>query len=191
MASLRVLKGPGQGSLISLEQEKITFGRNPDCDVVIPVTSVSREHAQIHKNQNQFFIVDLQSRNHTFVNNEPISTRIALRNNDKIRICDFLAVFQDSTLPPLPPELTRYADDSEPEPDSEGEPNIESTLTSSKGLLLETQPAEMIQAFLEISSNLSKTLQAGFAAAQDRRQPVPDVPPGRPLLHHPVGRRAR
>ncbi|HXG11857.1 MAG TPA: SpoIIE family protein phosphatase [Gemmataceae bacterium] len=156
MASLRVLKGPNQGAVIPLNRDKITLGRNPDCDVVIPVTSVSREHAQIIRLQDRFYIIDLQSRNGTFVNNQPVSGRTPLHPNDQIRICDFLAAFQDSVLPPLPPELVRPAAESEADDE---QPHIEAALTTSKHLLLETQPAEKIRALLEISSNLSKTLQ--------------------------------
>src|SRR5262245_66134720 len=105
MASLRVLKGPNQGTLISLDRDKITLGRNPDCDVVIPVTSVSREHAHIVRTQDQFFLVDLQSRNGTFLNNQQVTGRSLLKHNDRIRICDFLAAFLETLLPPLPPGL--------------------------------------------------------------------------------------
>jgi serine phosphatase RsbU (regulator of sigma subunit)/pSer/pThr/pTyr-binding forkhead associated (FHA) protein len=158
MALLRVLKGPNQGATISLDKDKTVLGRNPECDVVIPVTSVSREHAQIVRSQNQFFLVDLQSRNKTFLNNQEVTGRAPLKHNDRIRICDFLAAFVDSQLPPLPPELARTSEEAEAEP-PEAEPTIESTLTSSKYLLLEMQPADKIKALLDISSNLSKTLE--------------------------------
>jgi serine phosphatase RsbU (regulator of sigma subunit)/pSer/pThr/pTyr-binding forkhead associated (FHA) protein len=158
MASLRVLKGPNQGTLITLDQDKTVLGRNPDCTVVIPITSVSREHAQILRSQDRFFILDLQSRNGTFVNNQQIAGRTELQHNDRIRICDFLASFQTSELPPLPPELARQSEPAEPE-EAEDEPTIESTLISSKQLLLETQPADKVKALLDISSNLSKTLE--------------------------------
>src|SRR5262249_3441993 len=56
----------------------------------------SREHAQILRLGGRFFIEDRQSRNGTFVNNQAISARVPLKNNDKIRICDFLAAFIDA-----------------------------------------------------------------------------------------------
>src|SRR5262249_42921997 len=98
MSSLHILKtpGPNQGATIPLDGDKVIIGRNPDCGIVIPVTSVSREHAQILKVQGKFHIEDLQSRNGTFVNNQAISARVPLKNNDRIRICDFLAVFVEA-----------------------------------------------------------------------------------------------
>src|SRR5262245_49612654 len=71
------------------------MGRNPDCGIVIPVTSVSREHAQILRIGGKYYIEDKQSRNGTFVNNQAINTRTALKNNDRIRLCDFIAAFLD------------------------------------------------------------------------------------------------
>src|SRR2546421_12737538 len=94
MAQLQVQK-PDEGRQIPLEGDKFILGRNPDCAIVIPVTSVSREHAQILRVNGKYFIEDKQSRNGTFVNNQQISGRVGLKNNDKIRICDFQATFVD------------------------------------------------------------------------------------------------
>ena len=44
----------------------------------------------------RYLIEDKQSRNNTFVNNQPITARTLLKNNDSIRICDFLAAFLDN-----------------------------------------------------------------------------------------------
>jgi pSer/pThr/pTyr-binding forkhead associated (FHA) protein len=93
MPSLHVLKGANAGALIPLDGDRFVLGRNPDCDVVIPVPAVNREHAEILRVQGRFFIEDKQSRNHTYVNNREITARTPLRHNDHIRICDFLAAF--------------------------------------------------------------------------------------------------
>src|SRR5439155_4706964 len=91
MPSLHILKGANQGATLPLQKERFVIGRNPECDVVIPVTSVSREHAQLLRMQGRYHIEDLQSRNGTFVNNQAITARTVLKNNDRIRIFDFLA----------------------------------------------------------------------------------------------------
>src|SRR5262245_29827670 len=158
MPSLQILKGVNEGQRIPLEGERFTLGRNPDCQVVIPITSVSREHAIIFRQQGRFYVEDLQSRNGTFVNNQQINARTLLHHNDRIRICDFLAAFVDtsSTLP-LPKELTR--EEEEPEDEGENSTTVEATLSHSSHLVLQTQPAEKLKALLDISSNLSKTLE--------------------------------
>jgi serine phosphatase RsbU (regulator of sigma subunit)/pSer/pThr/pTyr-binding forkhead associated (FHA) protein len=159
MASLHILKGLNEGQRIPLDGDRFTMGRNPDCHVVIPITSVSREHAVIVREKTRYYVEDLQSRNGTFINNQQINSRTQLRHNDRIRICDFLAAFYDSasTLP-LPKELTKEEDEFE-EDEPESSSTVEATLSHSSGLLLQAQPAEKLQALLEISSSLSKTLE--------------------------------
>ncbi len=154
MPKLHVLKGANEGTSIPLDGDKFVLGRNPDCDIVIAATSVSREHAQIVRVQNRYFIEDKQSRNGTYINNQAITTRTPLQHNDRIRICDFQAAFLDPPAPSLPTE-----DDLGTEDAPESTSTVEAMLTnSSSNLLLETQPAEKLRHLLEISSNLSKTL---------------------------------
>ena len=154
MATLQILKTPGtnQGATVPLEGERIVIGRNPDCGIVIPVTSVSREHAQLLRVQGKYHIEDMQSRNGTFVNNQAISSRVQLKNNDRIRICDFLAVFVEK----LPNEPNTNDDDGGAEGSST---TVEATLSHNSGAILETQPAEKLRGLLEISANLSRTLE--------------------------------
>jgi sigma-B regulation protein RsbU (phosphoserine phosphatase) len=116
-------------------------------------------HAQILRVGGRFYIEDMESRNHTYVNNEIIEKRALLRDNDKIRICDFLASFQDaSPLPPLPLDMVRGADEAEEE-DNGGSTTVEATLSHNTNLQLETQPADKLKAMLEISASLSRTLE--------------------------------
>jgi serine phosphatase RsbU (regulator of sigma subunit)/pSer/pThr/pTyr-binding forkhead associated (FHA) protein len=158
LPSLHVLKGVSEGRRIPLDGDRFVLGRNPDCQVVIPITSVSREHAAIVKRQGRFYIEDLQSRNGTFVNNQQITQQTLLSHKDRIRVCDFTAEFLDvlNTLP-LRPELRK--DQDEPEDDADTSSTVEATLSHSSNLVLQTQPAEKLQALLEISRNLSKTLE--------------------------------
>ena len=165
MATLLVLKGANQGLRLPLEHEKTVLGRDPTCDVVISGTAVSRRHAIIHHVSGKFYIEDgngagERSRNGTTVNNEavPFPGRVLLQDNDRIKICDFLCTFQDARpLKPLPPELRP----EEPEPPEEpgGSTTVEAALSNvGHNVLLETQPAEKLRVILEITANLSKTL---------------------------------
>jgi serine phosphatase RsbU (regulator of sigma subunit) len=153
MPALHILKGANEGAFIPLDGDKFVLGRNPDCGIVIPVTSVSREHAQILRVQGRYYIEDKQSRNGTYVNNQPINARTLLKHNDKIRICDFQASFVDHQQ--ITPPETEDAAESE---DHDSSSTVEAMLSHSSHLLLEQQPAEKLRHILEISSNLSKTL---------------------------------
>jgi serine phosphatase RsbU (regulator of sigma subunit)/pSer/pThr/pTyr-binding forkhead associated (FHA) protein len=155
MAKLQILRGADEGVEVSIDKDVFSLGRNPDCDYVIPITSVSKKHARIVRAEGRYYIEDTQSRNGTFVNNVAISTRTPLRHNDKVRICDLVALFHD------PPSAVGGAAtaplEEADEPDSS---TVEATLSNAGGnLILETQPAEKLRGLLEISSNLSKTLE--------------------------------
>src|SRR5260370_19024037 len=112
MASLLVLKGNTPGQRIHLSDDTVVLGRNPDCQVPIGGTAVSRNHAQILRIQGKYFIEDLKSRNKTYVNNEEVTSRLQLHENDRIKICDFLCTFHEQAPPPFPPELAP----ADPEP---------------------------------------------------------------------------
>src|SRR5579872_3777880 len=155
MPTLKILKGTNEGTDIPIDADRFVLGRNPDCHIVIPITSVSREHAQILRIAGKYYIEDKQSRNKTFVNNQEITTRTLLNNNDRIRICDSLFAFMD---PPATTAEGEGAFDDGGE-ESEGGSTVEAMLTQSSHLLLEQQPAERLRVMLEITANLSKTLE--------------------------------
>jgi pSer/pThr/pTyr-binding forkhead associated (FHA) protein len=98
MASLRIIQhaaiSPGQR--IPLDLDCFVFGRNPDCQLVIPSFSVSRRHAQLRLQEGKWYIEDLRTRHGTRVNNQPILSQTLLNHNDEIRIPDFLAVFESA-----------------------------------------------------------------------------------------------
>ncbi len=148
-ATLHVTRGLPEGTTILLEAERYVLGRNPDCDIVIPFNAVSRAHALILRLQDRYYIEDNKSRNLTFVNDRPISTRTELKHNDRIRICDFHATFvaSEQALPPALPQ--EYENDQS---------TVEASLAPSAQTLLETQPAEKLRGLLDISASLSKTL---------------------------------
>jgi len=73
------------GKMYRLEH-RIVLGRSPQCDVQLDEEGVSRRHAMLERTvEGVVQIVDLESRNGTFVNGEPVS-RETLRDGDKIQI---------------------------------------------------------------------------------------------------------
>src|SRR5437764_10674542 len=147
MASLRVLKGGTPNQLLPLDKPRIVLGREAkDCDYVIPNQAVSRVHAQITLVQGRHFIEDLQSRNKTYVNNKLVETPTALTDQDRIKICDFLATYHADAAAKTPlPEHMRPTD---PEDDAgDGPSTVQATLGRiPQQQLLETQPADRIRA---------------------------------------------
>src|SRR3954466_8824700 len=117
MPSLILLKSPGgasPGETIPLDGDMLVIGRDADaCQIVIPHHAVSRKHAQISKSQGVYYIEDLKSRNHTFVNNKEVGARSLLKAVDRIKICDFHFRFHDEKAAQKPLPLPA------PEPDDD------------------------------------------------------------------------
>ena len=70
------------------------MGRHPDCDIVVDVGAVSRQHAKIVHQGDAYFVEDLKSRNGTFLNEQMIQGRHRLGHGDRVRVCDVTFVFQ-------------------------------------------------------------------------------------------------
>ncbi|MBY0459174.1 MAG: FHA domain-containing protein, partial [Gemmataceae bacterium] len=166
MPSLILLKSPdgvAASKTIALNADLLVIGRDEkECQVVIPHHAVSRKHAQVVRTGGQFYIEDLKSRNRTFVNSKEVAppARQLLKPDDRIKICDFLYRFHDERAVrplPLPPEIAKSR--LEPEEDDSGQTTIEATRgPASAQSFLEVAPSERLRALLEISTNLSRTI---------------------------------
>jgi sigma-B regulation protein RsbU (phosphoserine phosphatase) len=169
MASLILIKSPGglaSGQAFPLGTGGAVIGREEGCEIVIPNNAVSRRHAAIVANGGSFVLEDLKSRNRTFLNNREITAPATLRNDDRIKICDYLFRFQDARPlgpAPLPREFTPAGPPPE-EDAAEGDGSLVSTVHRSLGRgdaqqFLEVQPTEKLRALLDISVALARTLE--------------------------------
>jgi pSer/pThr/pTyr-binding forkhead associated (FHA) protein len=70
---------------IETEKPEITIGRSPDTDIQIDNLAVSKEHARLIKQKDQYAVEDLNSTNGTFLNDEKI-TRAILKHNDIVTV---------------------------------------------------------------------------------------------------------
>lgn len=61
----------------------VTIGRHQSNDIVIENLAVSGYHARIDHRPEGFLLIDLQSKNGTFLNDEPVTTMV-LRDRDRI-----------------------------------------------------------------------------------------------------------
>lgn len=65
---------------------KIASARGIENTLVLSDETVSRQHARILLENDYYYIEDLGSKNHTFVNDERVKKKVRLRNQDEIRI---------------------------------------------------------------------------------------------------------
>lgn len=91
----------GAGLKLSLEKQRTTIGRDATNDIRLDDELVSKEHAVIEimssEEDVEYFIQDLKSTNHTFINDSPVDIH-KLKDGDLIRIgmSDFRFLSQDS-----------------------------------------------------------------------------------------------
>ena len=64
--------GPRAGDTMNVNQKTLTIGRSPDNDIVIDDPTVSRTHARITFDGNQYHVEDLKSTSGTQVNGEQV-----------------------------------------------------------------------------------------------------------------------
>lgn len=79
-----------------MPQDTILFGRTNTCDIELPSKAISRRHAEIVREDQDYFISDLDSGNGTFLNEKKIRAKEKnlLRSGDVIRIEDYEIRFQ-------------------------------------------------------------------------------------------------
>ena len=66
--------------------DKITLGRNGDNTIILKDPFVSKFHLQVVKDEDEFFLEDLNSANGTFLNGEKVLDASKLKNGDRITI---------------------------------------------------------------------------------------------------------
>src|SRR5437867_730796 len=101
---LVIMAGSSKGTIFRLTQEEISIGRESSNLLRLDNASISRRHCLISKQNGQFLIRDLGSRNGTFVNDVPVNER-SLQDGDQIQIGDAVLLFllqEDVTHSTLP-----------------------------------------------------------------------------------------
>jgi hypothetical protein len=87
------LHGDLDGKRFPIGKKPVTFGRGDDNDIVIPDGAVSRRHAEIRQEGDEFVITDLGSANGTKVNGAEISKQ-PLRPGDEISLATHHFAFE-------------------------------------------------------------------------------------------------
>jgi len=91
-ALLAVRRGPNAGARFLLDHDVTTSGRHPDSDIFLDDVTVSRRHAEFHREGGVFTVRDVGSLNGTYVNRERVESA-TLSNGDEVQIGKFRLVF--------------------------------------------------------------------------------------------------
>jgi len=76
------------------DAEPVLIGRRADCTVVLPSNTVSRRHAQIWREGDDYFLSDLGSTNGTLLNGEPAIGAERLNDRDEIAVGIYRLIFR-------------------------------------------------------------------------------------------------
>ncbi|MFH0937769.1 MAG: HD domain-containing phosphohydrolase [Planctomycetota bacterium] len=97
MPQIRVKNGPQKDKILPLTgSEALVIGRDAACALQIMDKGVSREHAKIFRVGEMVFIRDLDSRNGSFVNEEPVKEEL-LRVGDLVRVGVTQLIFESKS----------------------------------------------------------------------------------------------
>lgn len=89
---ITIENGERKGEEYKLDKDEFSFGRASSNDIVLKEAKVSRQHAIIKKQGNEYLIEDLHSSNGVLINDEKVKEH-ALSDGDIIKIGDFVMKF--------------------------------------------------------------------------------------------------
>jgi TolB protein len=92
----------------TMDRPTTRLGRGAANDVILEDSQASRQHAEISKRGEQFFIRDLQSMNGTFVNGKAVREPRLLRPGDEVQIGDTVLTVQPSAPAAMAPHVTDW-----------------------------------------------------------------------------------
>jgi len=86
-AKLYILDGPQKGESFLLEDDKeIIIGRSKESDIVISDNSVSRNHCRFIYQQQQAYVIDLESANGVWIGGKKVLSGVSISLNDIVQI---------------------------------------------------------------------------------------------------------
>jgi hypothetical protein len=92
-----------------MENDDITIGRGSECDLTLDERQISRQHVRIFRDDNQFYLEDLNSKNGTWLNGNQMKGTRVLTDGDEIHLAlvirlQFVGSGATTPLPYSPPE---------------------------------------------------------------------------------------
>jgi PAS domain S-box-containing protein len=187
-ATLVVQSGTHSGRIYELVTEQTLLGRLHPCEVVLPSSGVSRQHARITRRTDGYVIEDLGSLNGTFVNAERLHGQRRLDHDDQIQIHDTLLTFA------APPAVRR--DPAAAGTSREGaKSGIHTSVVAALDVRMGSQSRVEVNAEIKLRSLLAIIHSAGEAHDSDQAlgdvldkvfEIFPQADHGFVLLHEPL-----
>ena len=93
-AYLEITGSEEKDGIFELGDRAVVIGRSAECDIQLGVQNVSRKHARVLFQNEEYLIEDLESTNGVFVNGIKV-VKCVLRNDDQIEIGGVKLVFME------------------------------------------------------------------------------------------------
>jgi len=111
---LKVVTGGQEGKLIAVNHDKFLIGRSDECHIRPKSESISRRHCAFIRKDGRILLIDLKSRNGTYVNEQKLDPAKAkvLKNGDHIKVgkLEFIAVIEAGVSNVKKPEVKDVKD---------------------------------------------------------------------------------
>jgi pilus assembly protein CpaF len=165
----------GQTQRLSFDSHDITVGRADDNDICLPRSNVSKKHVRIAVEDGNVFVLDLKSRNGTFVNGRRVIVPRPVSAGDQIAVGDFvLGVEQVRGKDSLAPVQTPKAAASATPPDAAQEHARTQRIVHDK--LIEAMDLRRLDLDALGSAELWKRTEAATRQIVDRMEQTGDLP---------------
>ncbi|MBC8421313.1 MAG: FHA domain-containing protein [Actinobacteria bacterium] len=89
---LLVIKGPNIGDEFYIEKDEFIIGRSPESDVLLDDITVSRKHALLKKDGDDYRLLDAGSLNGSYLNGNIVEEAI-LSNGDHVQIGKYIFIY--------------------------------------------------------------------------------------------------
>jgi pSer/pThr/pTyr-binding forkhead associated (FHA) protein len=93
---LETKQGPGVGKKYVLDANELIIGRGEKSTLTLDSEEVSRQHAKLTRNEGEYTIEDLGSRNGIVLNGLKVHAAV-LRDGDQVQLGDVLLAYREGT----------------------------------------------------------------------------------------------
>jgi DNA-binding response OmpR family regulator len=107
---LIIRDGEAAGQRWVLHQDEVLVGRGGECDLVVPERQVSRMHMRIRREGEKYILEDLDSKNGTLVNGQPLKGECQIRDGDEIELARAVTIAFFGSEVTLPLEFVQTTD---------------------------------------------------------------------------------
>ena len=83
---LLINEGEKAGQRWTIQTDTVVIGRGSECDLLLPERQVSRQHIRIQRVDDRYTVEDLESKNGTWINGQPLKGTRELHDSDEISL---------------------------------------------------------------------------------------------------------